>query len=87
MPKIQKSKGFKYCFYHYSCHHFSPLIRTKTFIIVSMCIKMEDLSGKLVFYIYFVMAYVNPLPDDKILDWFKLIQIVDDILKCISNEK
>ena len=25
----------------------------------------------------------NPLPDDKILDWFKLKQIADDILKCI----
>ena len=26
---------------------------------------------------------VNPLPDDKILDWPKLKQTVDDILKCI----
>ena len=26
---------------------------------------------------------INPLPDDKILDWSKLKQIVDDILKCI----
>ena len=26
----------------------------------------------------------NPLPDDKILDWSKLKQIADDILKCIS---
>ena len=25
----------------------------------------------------------NPLPDDKILDWSKLKQIADDILKCI----
>ena len=25
----------------------------------------------------------NPLPDDKILDWTKLKQIADDILKCI----
>ena len=25
----------------------------------------------------------NPLPDDKILHWFKLKQIADDILKCI----
>ena len=24
-----------------------------------------------------------PLPDDKILDWSKLKQIADDILKCI----
>ena len=26
---------------------------------------------------------VNSLPDNKILDWFKLKQIADDILKCI----
>ena len=29
----------------------------------------------------------NPLPDDKILDWSKLKQIADDILKHIRNEK
>ena len=29
----------------------------------------------------------NPLPDDKILDWSKLKQIVDNILKCIQNER
>ena len=28
-----------------------------------------------------------PLPDDKILDWSKLKQIADDILKGIQNEK
>ena len=26
---------------------------------------------------------VNPLPDNNILDWSKLKQITDDILKCI----
>ena len=26
---------------------------------------------------------INPLPDDKILDWSRLKQIADDILKCI----
>ena len=26
---------------------------------------------------------INPLPDNKILDWSKLKQIADDILKCI----
>ena len=30
---------------------------------------------------------VNHLPDNKILDWSKLKQIADDILKCIQNEK
>ena len=29
----------------------------------------------------------NPLPDDKILDWSKVKQNADDILKCIYNEK
>ena len=32
-------------------------------------------------------AKFNPLPGDKILDWSKLKQIADDILKRISNEK
>ena len=27
--------------------------------------------------------WVNPFPDDKSLDWSKLKQIADDILKCI----
>ena len=26
---------------------------------------------------------INPLPDDKALDWSKLKQIADDILRCI----
>ena len=37
------------------------------------CIQIKRLTG--------------PLPDDKILDWSKLKQIPDDILKCIYNEK
>ena len=31
--------------------------------------------------------FINPLPYDKILDWSKLKQFTDDILKCIQNEK
>ena len=31
----------------------------------------------------FIHRAFNPLPDDKILDWFKLKQIADNILKCI----
>ena len=31
----------------------------------------------------FVLESVNPLPDDKILDWSKLKEIADNILKCI----
>ena len=30
-----------------------------------------------------ILLFVIPLPDDKILDWFKLKQIADDIFKCI----
>ena len=30
---------------------------------------------------------INPLPDNKILDWSKLKQMADDILKCILNWK
>ena len=30
---------------------------------------------------------INPVPDDKILDWSKLKQIADDIFECIYNEK
>ena len=30
---------------------------------------------------------LNPLPDDKILDWSKLKQTADDIFKCIQHEK
>ena len=30
-----------------------------------------------------IVVKFNPLPDDKILDWFKLKQIADEILKCI----
>ena len=29
------------------------------------------------------LFFFNPLPDDKDLDWSKLKQIADDILKCI----
>ena len=34
-----------------------------------------------------MVRIVNPLPDDKILDWSKLKLIADDILKCIKNGK
>ena len=34
---------------------------------------------------YFInMVLFNPIPDDKILDWSKLKQIADDILKCFT---
>ena len=30
---------------------------------------------------------INQLPDEKILDWSKLKEVADDILKCIESEK
>ena len=38
--------------------------------------------GRIKISIGFIL-YFNSLPDDKILDWSKLKQIADDILKCI----
>ena len=35
------------------------------------------------FIFHLFIPCVNALPDDKILDWSKLKQIADDILKCI----
>ena len=34
-----------------------------------------------------LQKFINPLSDEKILDWSKLKQIADNILKCIYNEK
>ena len=34
-----------------------------------------------------VVSGFNTLPDDKILDWSKLKQITDGILKCIYTEE
>ena len=36
---------------------------------------------------YLLYKQFNSLPDDKILDWSKLKQTADNILKCIQNEK
>ena len=33
-----------------------------------------------------MLLTLNSLPDDKVLDWSKLKQIAEDILKCIQNE-
>ena len=48
----------------------------------------EYLSSKGLTFIYHKIEsicrwWINPLPDNKILDWSKLKQIVDNILKCI----
>ena len=36
---------------------------------------------------FFRKSRFNQLQDDKVLDWSKLKQITDDILKCIESEK
>ena len=52
------------------------------------CVKMSIYGGNDLheieqYWPYSVKRVFNPLPDDKILDWSKLKQIADDILKCI----
>ena len=36
------------------------------------------------FYFVIFLRKLNPSPDDKILDWSKLKEIADDILKCVK---
>ena len=43
----------------------------------------KELKKKSVKYVDLVQSEFNPFPDDKILDWSKLKQIADDIIKCI----
>ena len=54
-------------------------------ILVAMQTKLKNNVKVLAFYSK--DTHFNPLPDDKILDWSKLKQIADDILKCILNGK
>ena len=45
-----------------------------------------DVLYKVIHYQYLILyqvSFLKQLPDDKILDWSKLKQIVDNILKCI----
>ena len=37
------------------------------------------------YQIYIILMYLNQFPDDKILDWSKLKEVADDILKCIYH--
>ena len=39
--------------------------------------------GLALYHTILTFNHLNPLPDDKILDWSKLKQIADDILKSI----
>ena len=41
-------------------------------------VKMADEHSNIM-----ISLVLNPLPDDKILDWSKLKETADDILKCI----
>ena len=43
-----------------------------------------DQSEKLCVLLYnYTESYINPLPDDKILNWSKFRQIADNSSKCI----
>ena len=55
------------------------------FLLFSQCFQKASFTGLL--KVAIVWLRVNPLPDDKILDWSKLKQFADDILKYILNEK
>ena len=61
---------------------------------IRSCVTSLQNKKKMVFLRFFVNmdlghhapptpTILNPLPDDKILEWSKLKQIADDILKCI----
>ena len=54
---------------NYSVQAISPLPKVFSKDLYSRNVKTKD--------------RVNPLPDDKILDWSKFTQIADDNLKCI----
>ena len=45
--------------------------------------KISAFRKDLKYYLYYQNTRLNPLPDNKILDWSKLKQIADEILKCI----
>ena len=51
---------------------------------VKMCFQEAKIQavGNIGFFVSAVPS-INPLPDGKILDWSKLKQIADDMLKCI----
>ena len=60
--------------------HAEKLQKARNLRRLVQCLLQMDIAP-------FKMKWFNPLPDDKILDWSKLKQIADDILKHIKNEK
>ena len=50
------------------------------------CCHPSKLGSVLLNYFSFELT-LHSLPDDKIVDWYKLKQFADNTLKCISNEK
>ena len=57
------------------------IARYEQFLLFPLCFQKACFPGASKGVI--VWEWVNPLPDDKNLDWLKLKQIADDILKCI----
>ena len=76
---------------HTSCRKsFSLLLRSPAQVKVTftdkgllqghLCFTNASCLKCLVFHLRFkISSFLNPLPDDKILDWSKLEQIADDI--------
>ena len=71
-----------YIFSHFP-GKFSALWKTGNIIsssFISSSVTASDLAE------FIVLSFVNPLPDDKILDWSKLKQIEDGILSAFKME-
>ena len=77
--KTKKNQQKKLTLYHIM-KSFDPL-KKKPFQINERKKKEKMLVTNNVFY--HMKNILNPLPDNKILDWSKLKQITDDILQCI----
>ena len=54
---------------------YGIFISTKNYCIYAKDVQLQGRKN--------VFKQINPLPHDKILDWSKLNQILDNILKCI----
>ena len=61
------------------------IARYEQFLLFPQCFQKACFQGASTGVI--VWEWVNPLPDDKILDWSKLKRIADDILKYILKLK
>ena len=74
---------------HHNCYslHVCPSVLPSGFVKTSIHVFMDgfqnDLTQLFCLTLNHTILSFNPFADDKILDWSKLKQIADDILKCI----